>query len=365
MNLVNYLLTQLFNNNKAMNIYDNHKSLFGAALALFLALTMFVAVLPGISVQNNNAPLPNSKPLSTEEAQGKAVFIAEGCIGCHTQQIRDVDMDKMWGTRPNVAADYARLTRTDVWRNTASLTGSERTGPDLTNIGNRQPSKEWYLLHFYNPRTVVPQSVMPAYPWLFEEKDDPFPGDVVVNVPDGFREGVKGKIIATPDALHIVAYLQSLKQTELPTGKPVPIFLYAKGAVNEGPAATSPKPNTALNGSVLYAANCQSCHQQNGEGLKGAFPSLKGSSIVLDKDPKVQVTIIMQGYNGRVSEGYAAMPPIGTTNNLKPEEVTAIINHERTNWGNNSRQVTVAEIKELLKQIKTPSNVTVSANAKK
>jgi cytochrome c oxidase cbb3-type subunit 2 len=348
-----------------MNIYDNHKSLFGAALALFLALTMFAAILPGINIENNNAPLPNSKPLTSEEAQGKAVFISEGCIACHTQQVRDVDMDKTWGKRPNVAADYARLTRIDVWRNTASLMGSERTGPDLTNIGNRQASKDWYLLHFYNPRSVVPQSVMPAYPWLFEEKDYPFQGDVVVNVPDEFRPGVKGKIIATPDALHLVAYLLSLKETELPTGKPVPIFLYANSAIKEGPAGITPKPNTALDGSVLYAANCQACHQQNGGGLKGAFPALKGSSIVLDKDPKVQVTIIMQGYNGRVSEGYAAMPPVGSTNNLKPEEITAIINHERTNWGNNSKQVTVAEIKELLNQIKTPSNVTASANTKK
>ncbi|MDB5152553.1 MAG: cytochrome c [Mucilaginibacter sp.] len=80
--------------------------------------------------------------------------------------------------------------------------GSERTGPDLTNIGVRQPSTEWHLLHFYNPRSVVPKSIMPAHPWLFEEKDYVFPGDVIVNVPDEFRKGIQGKIVATPDALH-------------------------------------------------------------------------------------------------------------------------------------------------------------------
>ncbi len=337
-----------------MEIYNNHKRLFVAALALFLALTMFAAILPGFNIQNDNAPLPKSKPLSTEEMQGKAIFISEGCIACHTQQVRNVEMDKMWGSRPSIAADYARLTRTDVWRNTASLMGSERTGPDLTSIGSRQPSKDWHLLHLYNPRSVVSQSIMPSYQWLFEEKEYAYPGDVVLNVPDEFRKGVQGKIVASQDALHLVAYLQSLKQTDLPDGKPVPIFLYPKGPVKEEPAGTTSQLNTELDGAALYAVNCQSCHQANGEGLKGAFPSLKGSPVVLDKDPKVQVTIIMEGYNGRVSEGYGLMPPIGTTNNLKPEEIVAIINHERSSWGNNSRKVSITEIKELFNQIKTP-----------
>lgn len=262
-------------------------------------------------------------------------------------------MDKMWGTRPGIAADYARIMRTDVWRNTAMLMGSERTGPDLSNIGTRQPSKDWLLLHFYNPRSVVAQSIMPAYPWLFEEKEYAYPGDVVVNVPAEFREGVQGKIVATPDALHLVAYLQSLKQTALPDGKPVPIFLYTKGQTKGEPAGTTSKLNTELDGAALYATNCQSCHQENGEGLKGAFPPLKGSPVVLNQDPKVQVTIIMKGYNGRVSEGYGVMPPVGTNNNLKPEEIVAIINHERSSWGNNSRKITLTEIKELFNQTKT------------
>jgi cytochrome c oxidase cbb3-type subunit 2 len=348
-----------------MDIYNNHKILFGAAIVLFLVLTMFAAILPGINIQNDNAPLPGSKRLSKEAMQGKAIFITEGCIACHTQQVRDVDMDKMWGKRPNIAADYARLTRTDVWQNTASLMGSERTGPDLTNIGIRQPSTDWLLLHFYNPRSVVPQSIMPAYPWLFEEKDYVFPGDVIVNVPDEFRKGIQGKIVATPDALQLVAYLLSLKQTELPTGNPIPIFLYSKSPTKNEPSGTTGKSNTALDGAALYSSTCQVCHQENGEGLKGAFPPLKASPVVLDKDPKVQVTIIMEGYNGRAGEGYGAMPPIGTTNNLKPEEVTAIINHERKSWGNNSRQVTVAEITQLLNQIKTPVNIKTAASAKK
>ena len=66
-----------------MDIYNNHKRLFGAALILFIGLTMFAAVLPALDSQNNNAPLPDSKPLTNKEITGKGIFIREGCIACH------------------------------------------------------------------------------------------------------------------------------------------------------------------------------------------------------------------------------------------------------------------------------------------
>ncbi len=335
-------------------MYNNHKLLFALALCFFVALTMFVAIIPALDIQRNNAPLPGSRPLTKLETEGKIVFIAEGCIACHTQQVRNVDMDKVWGLRPGIAADYARNERMDVWRNTATLMGSERTGPDLTNIGNRQPSTVWHLMHLYNPRSVVAASVMPSYAWLFEVKDYNFPEDVTVNVPEEFRKGITGKIVASHRALALLAYLKSLKQVPLPGGKPAPIFLYAK---NEAAAATnSPGKNTpakpAYNGEALYATNCQTCHQGNGEGLLGAFPPLKGSKVVLNDNPEVQVTIIMQGYNGRVSEGYGIMPPVGTNNNLSPGEIAAIINHERGNWGNNSKKVTEEEVAKIIASLK-------------
>jgi cytochrome c oxidase cbb3-type subunit 2 len=99
-------------------------------------------------------------------------------------------------------------------------------------------------------------------------------------------------------------------------------------------------------------ANCQACHQSNGEGLPGAFPPLKGSKIVLDDNPEMMVNIIMNGYSGRASEGFGPMPAIGTTNNLTAEEISAIMNHERTSWGNNSRKVTPDEIKKLMDAVK-------------
>ena len=63
-----------------MDIYNNHKRLFGAAIILFIGLTLFAAVLPALNSQNNNAPLPESKPLTSEEVAGKGIFIREGVL---------------------------------------------------------------------------------------------------------------------------------------------------------------------------------------------------------------------------------------------------------------------------------------------
>ena len=330
-----------------MEFFDNHKKLFGTAFGLFAGLTIVVAVLPAINDQRGNVPLMNAVPLSKEAAAGKDLFIANGCVACHTQQVRDVDMDKVWGSRPSIAADYALNTRLDFWRNTATLMGTERTGPDLSDVGNRQPSQAWNLLHLYQPRAIVEKSIMPAYPWLFKEVDSVQRGEVEVIVPDKFPKGIHGKIIATNDALNLVAYLQSLKQLPLPSGIPSPNFLYKK----ETKANIAGTTSTLTDGASLYTTNCQSCHQPNGEGMKGAFPALKGSPIVNGNDLELYVNIIMNGYQVPRPE-YATMPAVGTNANLSPEDVTVIINHEKTSWGNDAKAVTVEEVKKIMDIIK-------------
>jgi cytochrome c oxidase cbb3-type subunit 2 len=333
-----------------MEFFNNHKTLFRTALSLFIGLTLIVAIMPAINNQENNAPLPNYEPLSPEVFLGKKSFIANGCVACHTQQVRNVAMDKIWGSRPGIAADYAGITRTDFWRNTATLMGTERTGPDLTNIGTRQPSLAWNLLHLYQPRSVTEKSIMPAYPWLFEVNTGLKEGDVEVVVPDKFRKDIKGKIVATQEALNLVAYLQSLKQPSLPDGKTPMEFLCKK---EEKPTINSANKAVLPDGKLLYTQNCGACHQANGEGLKGAFPPLKGSPIVLSEDLELFVSIIMRGYDARPE--YAVMNAVGTDNNLTPEEITAIINHEKTNWGNNAKTVTPEEIKKMMDFIKLTS----------
>lgn len=339
-----------------MEFFNNHKSLFTATAVLFLLLTLFVAIMPALDNQARNAPLPNAEPLSEAARKGKALYIANGCVACHTQQVRNVDMDKMWGSRPSISADYADIKRQDLWRNTATLMGTERTGPDLINVGNRQPSLEWNLVHLYNPRAVVSESIMPAYPWLFEIRENVGLDDVVVAVPEEFMGGKKGKVVATEDALNLVAYLQSLKQTELPTGEIMPEFIYKRNAETApvsggGEAAGADAGAPKIDGAALYATHCQTCHQPNGKGLPGAFPALAGSSVVLDEDIEIFVDIIMNGYNARANEGYGPMPAVGKTANLTAEEIAAIMTHERTNWGNDAAEVSADEVKKIMEMV--------------
>jgi cytochrome c oxidase cbb3-type subunit 2 len=315
---------------------------------MFLVLTILVAVIPALNNQKNNHPLPGSEPLTPAQQNGKNVYIANGCVACHTQQVRNVDMDKMWGSRPSIAADYAGNKRISTWENTATLMGTERTGPDLTNIGTRQASIDWQLLHLFQPRAVVHQSIMPSYSFLFEVKKQPGKNEVVVNVPDKYFDTAQGKVVATKDALDLVAYLLSLKQIKLPDGTPEPDFLYKR--TQKATAANAPAKG-GLDGVALYTANCQSCHQENGEGLKGAFPPLKGSPVVNNDSPEMMINIIMKGYDARPE--YGAMPAVGTNSNLKPEEIAAIINHERSSWGNTARQIPVEEVQKIMDFIKS------------
>ncbi|MEP7278570.1 MAG: cbb3-type cytochrome c oxidase subunit II [Bacteroidota bacterium] len=329
-----------------MELFDNYKKLFGTAFLFFAGLTLLVAVIPAINNQQNNAPLPGALPLSGAAEKGKAIFIANGCVACHTQQVRNIDMDRQWGERPGLAADYANIHRTDLWRNTATLMGTERTGPDLTNIGNRQSSRDWNLVHLYNPRIVVKESIMPAYPWLFNTKQEPSAKDIVVNIPAAYSNGNDEKLVASADALYLVAYLQSLKQTKLPEGATAPEFLYPK----EIKKAVTGNAPAALDGKAIYTTNCQSCHQANGEGLQGAFPPLKGSPVVTGDNLEKYIGIIMHGYDARAE--YGVMPPVGANMNFTEQQIAALVNYERSSWGNNAKPITNEEAKKILDFVK-------------
>ena len=94
---------------------------------------------------------------------GRAVYIDLGCIYCHSQQVRPedygADIARGWGMRRTVARDYIY--------DSPPLLGTMRTGPDLANIGARQPSRDWHLLHLYNPVITSQGSIMPRFPFLF------------------------------------------------------------------------------------------------------------------------------------------------------------------------------------------------------
>lgn len=323
------------------NFHKNHRQLLITIFLVFSILSFGIAVLPAYQMQQNNAPLPSAAPMTDAELKGLNIFIAEGCVACHTQQVRNIEMDNMWGDRPSMPSDYHySKKRLDIWRQSPSLLGSERTGPDLTNVGKRQPGDQWHLLHLYNPRIVVEESVMPAYPWLFEHQEKPGKEAVTIDIPDTFKKG-HGTVVATEDALNLVAYLKSLKQAPVLPEDATP-FIPAKTKVT---AATGQNTGEALlpDGSQLYQKTCMACHQSNGKGIPGAFPSLVGSKIVTDKDPEILVRVILQGYDARPEFGQ--MP--GFADMLSDEEVAAIANHERTSWGNNASTVSAQEVAEI------------------
>ena len=78
-----------------MDFFNNHKKLFPSALAFFVFLTLIICILPAFKNEKINRPLPQSQPPTAEETHGKQVYIREGCVACHTQQIRNVDMDQV------------------------------------------------------------------------------------------------------------------------------------------------------------------------------------------------------------------------------------------------------------------------------
>jgi cytochrome c oxidase cbb3-type subunit 2 len=331
-----------------MNIFNNHKRLYITAGLLFLLLTILTAIMPALNNQAQNAPLPGTSPLTGDALEGKKIYISEGCVGCHSQQVRNVEMDKPFGARPGMASDYAHNERMSLFVNTATLMGTERTGPDLTNVGLRQPGREWNLMHLFNPRSVVKQSIMPGYEWLFEIKENPSAEDVVVAIPAEFMNGRQGKVVAKKEALQLLAYLQSLKQAPLPEAITPNAFLYKK---DEKKADAVSGEANAIDGKSLFAANCQSCHQENGEGLKGAFPPLKGSKIVTGDDLALYVDIIMNGYDAR--DDYGVMPAVGANMEFDEHQLTALINYERISWGHNAKPLTTEEVKKVMDFVKT------------
>ena len=148
-----------------MNALDLHKKLEENAFLLIFgilvvsALGGLVQVLPSIFQESLTTPGKTTKPYGAVELAGRDIYIREGCSVCHSQQIRPLLAEvKRYG--PYTRASETVYDRPFLW-------GSKRTGPDLQRIGGRY-SDVWHRLHLINPRKVVANSIMPAYPWLAE-----------------------------------------------------------------------------------------------------------------------------------------------------------------------------------------------------
>jgi cytochrome c oxidase cbb3-type subunit II len=184
-----------------------HKNLgfIVAALGILGFATLMLVIIPSFQLAEIE-PEEGLKPYSDLELAGRKIYIQEGCVYCHSQQPRDPrqapDMARGWG-RPSTPGDYAY--------DYPHLLGTMRTGPDLFNVGVRQPSEEWHLVHLYQPRAVVSWSIMPAYPFLFEHKPVAAAGDRVITLPPPYAPA-SGVVVAKPEAMALVAYLKALKR---------------------------------------------------------------------------------------------------------------------------------------------------------
>lgn len=159
-------------------------------------------------------------PLSGLAIAGQRVYAANGCLYCHTQQIRQPyittsDIERGWGSRASVPRDYIR-------EETVFL-GTMRTGPDLTNVGRRWPDPVWHHQHLYEPEVVMPGSIMPAYRYLYRmQKIEGQPsGDAIpLRGPHAPPEG--WEVVPTEEAKALVAYLISLNRDyDLPEAREV------------------------------------------------------------------------------------------------------------------------------------------------
>ncbi|BAL27264.1 cbb3-type cytochrome c oxidase subunit II [Azoarcus sp. KH32C] len=185
---------------------ENHVKLISGAMTTLAIATASLVVLPYLQLRHE-PPTTGLKPYTEVQLRGRQEYIRQGCVYCHSQQPRDPsqapDDQRGWG-RPSVAGDY--------YYDRPHLLGTMRTGPDLFNIGARQPSADWQLGHLYQPRAYTPGSIMPAYPFLFEVKSEAAPGDKVVALPPQFAPA-GGVVVATQAAQDLVAYLLSLDRT--------------------------------------------------------------------------------------------------------------------------------------------------------
>jgi len=148
---------------KAHEVVEKNLGLLVVLIILTISGGFLAEVLPLFFNKSVNEPIEGLKPLTALEVEGRDIYIREGCSVCHTQQIRPFRAETERYGHYSVAGEFVY--------DYPFLWGSKRTGPDLARVGGRY-SDAWQRMHLYDPRSVVPESIMPAFPWLFENKID-------------------------------------------------------------------------------------------------------------------------------------------------------------------------------------------------
>src|SRR5678815_5708785 len=132
-------------------------------ILLVVAVGGIVEIVPLFFQRSTTQPVPGLKPLDAMQLAGRDVYVREGCYNCHSLTIRTLRAETLRYGHYSMAGEFV-YDHPFQW-------GSKRTGPDLHRVGGKY-SDEWHRLHLLNPRDLVPESNMPAYPWLLSAKVD-------------------------------------------------------------------------------------------------------------------------------------------------------------------------------------------------
>ncbi len=183
---------------------------------LLIALVLLVVSVGGLAEivplffqKSTTEPIAGLKPYSALRLAGRDIYIREGCYNCHSQMIRPLRAETERYGHYSVAGESV-YDHPFQW-------GSKRTGPDLARVGTRY-SDEWHRAHLHNPRDVVPESNMPAYPWLEQAKLDNY--DIVSRmkalkrIGDPYTEedikNAPAELAGKTEQDALIAYLQGL-----------------------------------------------------------------------------------------------------------------------------------------------------------
>lgn len=182
-------------------------------LSIFMVIAVVIGgltqIVPLFFQDVVNEPVEGMKPYTALQLEGRDIYIREGCNVCHSQMIRPFRAETERYGHYSVAGEH-------VWEH-PFLWGSKRTGPDLARVGGRY-SDQWHRDHLYNPRDVVPESNMPAFPWLF---DNELTGEYTAKKMEVLRTlgvpytdediaGAKAAVEGKREIDALVAYLQGL-----------------------------------------------------------------------------------------------------------------------------------------------------------
>ena len=149
-----------------MSLQEKAEKNLGLLIVLVLLLASvggIVQIVPLFFQRSTTEPVEGLKPYSALQLSGRDIYIREGCYVCHSQMIRPFRAETERYGHYSVAGEFV-YDRPFKW-------GSKRTGPDLARVGGRY-SDDWHRVHLINPRDVVPESIMPGYPWLQDSPVD-------------------------------------------------------------------------------------------------------------------------------------------------------------------------------------------------